>query len=116
MTDKRTDSLPAPEQDIDEEPPVVCRKLRTKMGFGALQGVRVCRPWRTPGRTTATPTRTAAARAAPATAHRTATMTGAIWSPWAEAASETDLAGAGRPQALAADGVSGVVSRGEAAT
>lgn len=40
MTDKRNDSLPAPEQDIDEEPPVVCRKLRTKMGFGALQGVR----------------------------------------------------------------------------
>jgi hypothetical protein len=40
MTDKRDDSLRAPEQDIDEEPPVVCRKLRTKMGFGALQGVR----------------------------------------------------------------------------
>jgi hypothetical protein len=45
VTDKASDMDTAPRPTIEEgptadEPPVVCRKLRTKLGFGALQGVR----------------------------------------------------------------------------
>lgn len=45
-----TDGLD-PRADDDREPPVVCRKLRTKMAFGALQGVE---DWRFGESTTAT--------------------------------------------------------------
>lgn len=46
----RSDLL-GPRADDDREPPVVCRKLRTKMAFGALQGVE---DWRFGDSTTAT--------------------------------------------------------------
>lgn len=41
MTDDKSHSEPeSAREPATDEPPVVCRKLRTKLGFGALQGVR----------------------------------------------------------------------------
>ena len=42
MTDQRPRHTPELDAraDADAEPPVVCRKLRTKMAFGSLQGPR----------------------------------------------------------------------------
>jgi hypothetical protein len=40
VTDQRRPADRNPLPIVEEEPPVVCRKLRTKMAFGALVGAR----------------------------------------------------------------------------